>query len=233
MSFSSEVKNEVSNKTFTSKKQHSKMDKVTLDRHEGDRETIVESFLKSGSISDPNRFYHLEFVCESQQEAERLKSAIEDYNINPGIMLRKDRYVVYLKDSESIADMLVILGATNAVLEFENIRILKSMKEQVQRTVNCETHNISKTVTAAVRQLADINLIIENGAYDELPEGLKKLANLRLSYPEASLKELSSMLECTGKSGINHRFRRLAAIADSIRADIQAQNTGGQGQMEE
>lgn len=224
MSFSSEVKNEVTNKTFTSKKQHSKMNKAASDRLEDDRETIVESFLKSGSISDPNRFYHLEFVCESQSEAERLKSAIEDFNLNPGLMPRKDRYVVYLKDSESISDMLIILGATNAVLEFENIRILKSMKEQVQRTVNCETHNISKTVTAAVRQLDDINVIIENGAYNELPDGLKELAELRLNNPEASLKELSSMLEDTGKSGINHRFRRIAAIADSIRKNkyIQA-----------
>ena len=220
MSFSSEVKNEVTNKTFTSKKLHSKMNKAVSDRQEDNRELITESFLKSGSISDPKRFYHLEFVCESQQEAEQLKAAIETYELSPGLMHRKDRYVVYLKDSESISNMLIILGATNAVLEFENIRILKSMKEQVQRTVNCETHNISKTVTAAVRQLADINLIIENGAYSELPDGLKQLADLRMSYPEASLKELSSMLECTGKSGINHRFRRLAAIADSIRQNI-------------
>lgn len=133
-------------------------------------------------------------------------------------MCRKKSYVVYLKDSESISDMLIILGATNAVLEFENIRVLKSMKEQVQRTVNCETHNISKTVSAAVRQLDDINVIIEGGAYSELPEGLRELADLRLKHPEASLKELSSMLEDTGKSGINHRFRRLAAIADRIRS---------------
>ncbi len=219
MSFSSEVKNEVRNKGFTVKKQHSRIKGVTSDRHEEYREKIVTAFLKAGSISDPSRFYHLEFVCESEEEAEELKAAIEDFGLSPGIMQRKDRYVVYIKDSEAIADMLIILGATNAVLEFENIRILKSMKEQVQRTVNCETHNISKTVSAAVRQLEDINVIIEHGAYDELPEGLKEVADLRLRYPDASLKELAAMLNDTGKSGINHRFRRLAGIANSIRND--------------
>ena len=217
MSFSSEVKNEVKNRTFTSKKQHSKMGLLASERREEDRESIADAFLRSGSISDPNRFYHLEFECSSQQEAAELKSAIEGFGLSPGLMCRKKNYVVYLKDSESISDMLIILGATNAVLEFENIRVLKSMKEQVQRTVNCETHNISKTVSAAVRQLDDINVIIEGGAYSELPEGLRELADLRLKNPEASLKELSSMLEDTGKSGINHRFRRLAAIADGIR----------------
>ena len=222
MSFSSEVKKEVKNRSFTSKKQHSKMRLLASDSREEDRERIVNAFLKSGSISDPNRFYHLEFVCESRQEAELLRSAIEGFELSPGLMRRKERYVVYLKDSESVSDMLVILGATNAVLEFENIRILKSMKEQVQRTVNCETHNISKTVSAAVRQLEDINVIIEGGAYGDLPDGLKELADLRQNYPEASLKELSSMIEDTGKSGINHRFRRLAAIADGIRNNTGA-----------
>lgn len=217
MSFSFEVKNEIKNKNFTSKKQHSRIDRVASDRHEDDRKEIIGTFLKSGSISDPNRFYHLEFVCDTEQEAMSLKKAIEGFDIIPGVMCRKDRYVVYLKDSEAISDVLIIMGATNAVLEFENIRILKSMKEQVQRSVNCEMHNLSKTVSAAVRQLADINLIIDSGEYNELPDGLKEVAELRKKYPDASLKELADLLPDTGKSGINHRFRKLAAIADSIR----------------
>ncbi len=220
MSFSSKVKNEVRNRLFTSKKQHSKIGKAASRKLEKDREMITDCFLRAGSISDPQRFYHLEFVCETQQEAEQLKAAIEDYGLSPGMMQRKTKYVVYLKDSEAISDMLVIFGATDAVLEFENIRVLKSMKEQVQRTVNCETHNIGKTVSAAVRQLADISLIIENGAYAELSPGLKELADLRMKYPEDSLKELADKLPDAGKSGVNHRFRRLAAIADEIRNKV-------------
>ena len=217
MSFSSEVKSEVKNKAFTSKKRHSRISRSASVELEDDRERITEAFLKGGSISDPNRFYHMEFVCDSEAEADELKNAAHGFGITPGIMQRKDRYVVYLKDSEAIADMLVVLGANNAMLEFENIKVLKSMKERVQRSVNCETANISKTVSAAVRQLEDIRLIIDSGEFNSLPDGLKTVAQLRRKYPEASLKELASMLPDTGKSGINHRFRKLAAIADNIR----------------
>lgn len=217
MSFSSEVKTEVRNKNFTSKKRHSRINGDVSGRLAESKERIVRSFLRSGSISDPERSYHLEIVSGSREEAAELKSAIEDFGIVPGVMCRKDRYVVYVKDSESIADMLVLLGATNAVFDFENIRVMKSMKEQVQRSVNCETANISKTVSAAVRQLDDIRLIKESGAYAALPQGLKDAAELRVSYPEASLKELAGMLPDMGKSGINHRFRKLSAIASEIR----------------
>ena len=219
MSFSSEVKNEIRNNRFTSKKRHSKINGSNVKNQTVLKAQMIDAFLQSGTVSDPEKSYHLEFVCGSEAEAAELRETMLAFGIAPGVMERKDRYVVYLKDSEAISAMLVILGATNAVLELENIMILKEMKEKVQRAVNCETANIRKTVSASVRQLEDIELIKQKKRVSELPEGLKQAAELRAEYPDATLSELSEKLPGVSKSGINHRFRRIAKLADELRAE--------------
>ena len=219
MSFSSEVKTEIKNNRFTSKKRHSKIIGSNVKNQTELKEQLIDAFLQAGTISDPEKSYHLEFVCASEAEAMQLREAVRAFGISPGVMERKDRYVVYLKDSESISAMLVVLGAINAVLKLENIMVFKEVKEKVQRAVNCETANIRKTVSASVRQLEDIELIKRKKGFSDLPDGLKEAAELRMEYPDATLHELSEKLPGVSKSGINHRFRRLAKLADQLRTE--------------
>ena len=216
MSFSSEVKNEVRNKNFTLKKRHSKIGGSTINDKQ---DILIDAFLRSGTISDPEKFYHMEFICDSSEEAQKIRNAAEGFGISTGIMQRKDKHVVYLKESAAITDMLVAMGATNAALQLEEVIVLKEFKGIIQRRVNCETSNIRKTVSAAVRQLEDIELIKEKIGLSGLPEGLQEAARLRTDHPDASLNELAGYLSDTGKSGLNHRFRRIARIADQLRSE--------------
>lgn len=216
MSFSSEVKEEVEKKCFTFKNRHSKIENnVSL---EYKKEFLSALFLRTGSISDPEKFYHLEFVCQAEDEAQSLERMIADFHIAAKIVERKGHYVVYLKESDAISDMLSLMGAHQSLMKFENIRILKEVRENVQRQVNCETANLQKTVSAAVRQTQDIELIRDRLGFSALPDSLKETAELRLKLPSATLKELAAqMKEPIGKSGINHRLRRLSQIAEDLR----------------
>ena len=140
------------------------------------------------------------------------------FGIDAKTVLRKKSHVVYVKEGAQIVDMLAVMGANVALMDLENIRILKEISNSVNRKVNCETANISKTVSAAVKQMDDIRLIQEKIGFQSLAEGLAETARLRIEYPEASLKELGSMLNPqVGKSGINHRLRRLGEIAEGLR----------------
>ena len=135
--------------------------------------------------------------------------------------MRKEHYVVYLKEGEQIVDMLNIMGAYKALLDLENIRIIKDMRNNVNRKFNCEMANLNKTVYASVRQTEDIELILKRMDLSQLPQSLSDIAHLRLEYPDASLKELGQMLNPpVGKSGVNHRLRKLAEIADSLREEM-------------
>lgn len=216
MSFSSEVKEEVKKKCFTFKNRHSKITKGNSLEYQ--QEFLMALFLKTGSVSDPERFYHLEFVCTSQEEAKTLMDMIAEFGIAAKTVERKGHEVVYLKDSEAISDMLNILGAHQSLMKFENVRILKEVRENVQRQVNCETANLQKTVSAAVRQTQDIEYIRTRMGFSELPESLQEVAELRLRKPSATLKELSESLSAPiGKSGVNHRLRKLSQIAEDLR----------------
>lgn len=216
MSFSSETKNEIKNKYFTSKKRHSK---ITEYREKSqDREYLMELFINKGTMSDPEKFYHLEFVCDSEDEALSAREIISRFDINCGMMKRKEHFVIYLKDSEAISDMLTLLGAHKALLDFENIKVLKEMRESVQRRVNCETANISKTVSAALKQVEDIRYIADRTGLEILSDSLREAAELRLKFPDAALSELAEQMPDVGKSGMNHRFRKIAKIADDLRS---------------
>ena len=216
MSFSSFVKDEVKKKCFTFKNKHSTIEhSVSL---EGKRHQLQSLFLQIGSVSDPERFYHLEFVCATEQEANKLAMLIREFHIPAKTVERKGHFVVYLKESDAISDMLNLLGAHQALMKFENIRILKGMRENIQRQVNCETANLQKTVSASVRQIQDIDYIRTHVGFSNLPEGLREIAELRLKRPNATLKELSEeLVPPVGKSGVNHRLRKLSELAEELR----------------
>jgi cell division protein WhiA len=176
------------------------------------------AFLSGGSVSDPEKTYHLEIATQNKMCTEIIKDLLVDYGINVKIIIRKGNYVAYIKEGENIVDFLNIIGAHTALMEFENVRILKEMRNGVNRIVNCETANLGKTVNASVRQVDNIKLIKSTIGISNLPENLIDIANLRIEYAELSLKELGEMLNPRlGKSGVNHRLRKLDEIANEIR----------------
>lgn len=177
------------------------------------------AFLSVGSMSDPRKSYHLEFVCGEKAKALQLQETLSEFQIEARIIKRKKYQVVYLKEGAGIVDLLNVMGAHVSLMELENMRILKEMRNSINRRVNCETANISKTVTAAGRQIEDILLIRDRYGFENLPENLRQMAEVRLEYPDAALKELGSYLEPNvGKSGVNHRLRRLSEIAEELRS---------------
>ena len=176
-------------------------------------------FLGAGSLSDPQNSYHLEIVANSEEYAASLVELIETFGLHPKISGRKNVLLVYLKESEQIADFLNIIGAHKALLELENIRIQKEMRNQVNRLVNCENANLNKAVDAACRQKMNIEFVQKYHGFESLPEGLRAVAEARLENPEVSLKELGQMMTPPlGKSGINHRMRKIEELADELRS---------------
>lgn len=174
--------------------------------------------MSAGSMSDPEKSYHFEIVCTTEKKAEQLMEIINSFDIDAKIVSRKKNYVVYVKEGAQIVDMLNIMEAHVALMNLENVRILKEMRNSVNRQVNCETANINKTVNAAVKQIEDINYIQETVGLESLPENLQEIAEVRLKYPEAALKELGTFLEPpVGKSGVNHRLRKICEIAETMR----------------
>ena len=182
------------------------------------RAFIRGAFLCAGSISDPEKFYHFEIVCGSKAKAVQLMELIQSFEVDAKIVQRKKYYVVYVKEGAQIVELLGIMGAGVSLMNLENVRILKDMRNTVNRKVNCETANINKTVNAAVKQVEDILYIRDTAGLDSLPENLEETALLRLEYPQASLKELGALLSTpVGKSGINHRLRKICSIANELR----------------
>ncbi|MDP4089996.1 MAG: DNA-binding protein WhiA [Bacillota bacterium] len=191
-----------------------------VETEESKRAYIRGGFLGGGSISNPEKTYHLEFVTHDLEYAEALSRLINTYDLTSKVIQRKSSFVVYLKEGEQIVDLLNIIGAHSSLLELENIRIMKEMRNNVNRLVNCETANLSKTVNAAVRQVESIKLIQKEIGLNRLPKNLRDIAELRVNYPDESLKELGEMLDPpVGKSGVNHRLRRIEKIADELRKE--------------
>ncbi len=175
-------------------------------------------FLCAGSMSDPEKSYHLEFVCNSPEQAEQLKDIIQEFQIEAKVIKRKKYYIVYLKEGSGIVDLLNVMGAHVSLMNLENLRIVKEMRNSINRRVNCEAANITKTVNAASKQIEDILLIQKQYGFENLPDNLRQMAEIRLEYPEAPLKELGEYLEPpVGKSGVNHRLRKLSEIAEHMR----------------
>jgi cell division protein WhiA len=175
------------------------------------------AFLAAGSVSNPESSYHMEIFTDYQQQADDLAELIETFGISAKVTGRKNGYLVYLKDSEQIVEFLNVIGAHSALLNFENVRILKDIRNRINRLVNFETANVNKTVEAAVKQAESIRMIEESLGLGVLEPPLRQLAQLRLQHPEASLQELGDMLDPPlGKSGVNHRMRKLEKLARKL-----------------
>lgn len=191
-----------------------------VDTDETKKAYIRGTFLGGGSISNPEKTYHLEFVTHDFDYAQELSGLINSFGLTSKVIQRKNSFIIYLKEGEQIVDLLNIIGAHNSLLELENIRIMKEMRNNVNRLVNCETANLSKTVNAAVRQVESIKLIQKEIGLNRLPQNLREIAELRLNHPDESLKDLGEMLSPPiGKSGVNHRLRRIEKIADELRKE--------------
>lgn len=172
------------------------------------------AFLGGGSVNKPEGEYHLELVTGNEDFAKTLVRLLKSFGSVAKLTDRKQDYVVYLKDGDAITSFLRIIGAHNALFAFENVRVVKDMRNQVNRLVNCETANLQKTVNAAVRQVERIHLIDRKIGFSKLPPSLREAAELRLEHPEATLQELVDLAGGqVGKSGMNHRLRKLEQIA--------------------
>lgn len=175
------------------------------------------AFLGGGSVNRPEGEYHLELVTGNIDFAKTLVRLLKSFGLVAKMTDRKQDYVVYLKDGDTITSLLRIIGAHNALFAFENVRVVKDMRNQVNRLVNCETANLQKTVNAAVRQADRIKLIAAKIGFDKLPANLREAAELRLAMPEATLQELVDAAGGrVGKSGMNHRLRKLEQIAQEL-----------------
>lgn len=183
------------------------------------RAYIRGAFLCTGSMSDPGKSYHFEMVCEDEQTAQILKELMAGFFVHAKVILRKQRYIVYLKDSEEIIQILNVMEAHRSLMELENIRIIKDMRNSANRQSNCDSANINKMVRTAARQVDDIRYIEEHFGFEQLPPQLREMAQVRLENPDVSLQELGTYLDPpVGKSGVNHRLRKLKEIAESLRA---------------
>ena len=185
------------------------------------RSFVRGAYLASGSMSDPEKSYHFEIVLDSDRAAKQMQEILNTFALDAKVVERKKHYVVYIKESERIIDVLGVMEAFNALMALENVRIVKDMRNNVNRQVNCETANINKTVAASVRQIEDIEYIRDTVGLSSLPTLLREIAQVRLENPEVSLAELGTLLNSpVGKSGVNHRLRKIAQIAEDMRKKI-------------
>ena len=182
------------------------------------RSYIRGAFIAVGSVNDPEKNYHLEFVLAEKSAAEQLRDLVNTFGLDAKVVERKEHYIVYLKEGEQIVDLLNVMEAPLALMDLENVRIVKEMRNDINRKVNCETANLNKVVGAAVKQLEDIQYIEDTIGLTSLPEQLEEIARIRLEYPDKSLKELGLLLMTpVGKSGVNHRLRKISNIAETLR----------------
>lgn len=192
---------------------------LKLDAEEEVRNAIVKgAFLGAGSVNDPNKQYHLEITFGELNNAEYILNLCKQFGVFLKIMEVKERIVLYIKEAEEISKFLALIGSNKGVLAFEDVRITKEVKNNVNRLVNCETANLNRIINASVDQINDIKLLKNLNKFEELPDYLKQVAYLRLENPDASLKALGEMLEKPlGKSGVNHRLQKIHEIAEELR----------------
>ena len=176
---------------------------------------IRGTFLGAGSVNNPESKYHLEIILSTKANAEKIIKILSEFTIQSKKLERKNGCSIYIKDGEEISKLLALIGANSSVLKFEEIRVLRDMKNNINRKVNCETANLNKTVNAAVKQIEAIKKLKQTGEFENLSENLKEIAILRLENPDASLIELGEMLKNPiGKSGVNHRLKQIESLAE-------------------
>lgn len=199
---------------------HQKVSPLLLKKECCRRAFVRGSYLAIGSMSNPEKGYHMEFVCDNEEMANDLIDNFKSFSVEAKMVVRKKNFVVYIKDGEAIVDMLNIMGAHVSLMNLENTRIVKDMRNSINRRVNCEAANIKKTVNAANKQVEDIQYIRKHYGLQKLPDNLRQIAEVRLAYPDATLVELSQLLDPpVGKSGVNHRLRKLSELAERLRVN--------------
>ena len=212
MSFASDIKDELLGLKMWDMNSGMKQDEQLA------RLCIREAFIKSGSMNDPNKKYHLEITFKTKKKAEEMQQLLNNFNIHAKVIKREKEYMLYLKDGEEISQFLALIGANSSVIKFEEVRVIKETRNEINRIVNCETANLNKTINAAVKQIEDIKLIKRKHKFSALPESLQEIAELRIQNPDVSLVELGKLLkEPIGKSGVNHRFKKLSQIAEELK----------------
>lgn len=181
------------------------------------------AFLAGGSVNNPEgSSYHLEIASMYEEHCEALCTLVNRYGLNARCIERKKGFVLYLKEGEKIIDFLSLIGAHQALLKFEDVRIMRDMRNSVNRIVNCETANLNKTIGAAMRQIENIRLIEQEIGLDQLPDKLREVAVVRMQHPELNLKEVGEMLKGNvSKSGVNHRLRKLDELANKVRNGLK------------
>ncbi|GMG65027.1 DNA-binding protein WhiA [Tetragenococcus halophilus] len=187
------------------------------------RSYLRGAFMATGSINNPETSrYHLEIYSTYEAHNQDICKMLNDYDLNARTLERRNGHISYLKGAEHIADFLTLIGATNSMLKFEDVRIVRDMRNSVNRLVNCETANMNKTIDAASKQIQNIQFIEDRVGLSALPDKLQEIAELRLVHPEISLKELGEMLPsgAISKSGINHRIRKINEFADKLKKDV-------------
>ncbi|MDO4301050.1 MAG: DNA-binding protein WhiA [Clostridia bacterium] len=185
------------------------------------RAYIRMAFVCCGSVNDPSKHYHLEFTDNDYDHSQNLVELISNFGIEMKVVERKNRFVIYCKEAEQIVDLLNVMSAYKALFEFENLRVVKEVRNNINRIVNCETANINKIVSTSVRQIEDIEYIMDKKSLNYLPDNLREVAEVRLKYPDASLKELGEHLTPKiGKSGVNHRLKKIHEIAENLKGDL-------------
>lgn len=176
------------------------------------------AFIARGSINDPEKGYHMEIACDDRGGAVFLQELFADFDLNPKLSVRRDKFILYLKEGVEIADALNVIEAPLAMMNFENARIVREVRGSVNRKVNCETANINKTINASMRQIEDIRFIDRVMGIEKLDDNLQAIAKARLDNPDMPLAELGEIIvPPVGKSGVNHRLRKITQIAEKLR----------------
>lgn len=189
------------------------------------RSYLRGAFLAGGSVNNPETSsYHLEIYSIYKGHNDSLCELMNEFHLNSRTLERRNGFITYLKEAEKIAEFLNIIGAHNALLRFEDVRIVRDMRNSVNRLVNCETANLNKTISAAIRQVESIRYIQETVGLEALPDRLREIAELRLTHQDVTLKELGELVKGgqISKSGINHRLRKIDEIANKLRAGDQS-----------
>ena len=182
------------------------------------RLSIREAFIKSGFMTDPNKEYHLEVAFKTKKHAEEFREILQNFNIQAKTVKKGKGYIIYLKDGEDISNFLALIGANNAVLRFEEIRVLKEARNNVNRIVNCETANLNKILDASKNQIDAIKFIKQKHKFDMLPQELKDIADIRIKNPDISYEEIGKLLKNNiSKSGVSHRLKKICNIAEDLK----------------
>ncbi len=210
-----DIKMQGKNFYLTFKKDELEIESIDFNNQEVEKAVARGAFLGSGSITEPKSRYHLEIRLETQEGRKEILEILNNFEIQAKKLERKYSYSIYIKDGEEISKFLALIGANSSVLKYEDVRVLKETKNNVNRKVNCETANLNKTVNAAVIQIQAIEKIKKRKKWNSLPSNLQEIGALRLENPDATLEELGKMLsEPIGKSGVNHRLKKIIEISE-------------------